>query len=343
MSDMNNQTNKPSKNPIKRFMDPNFQIVKRAKWFSIAPAIIIFAGLMVVLIFNFNLGLDFTGGRIVNITGFETNEFAQVRQIVTQEMNDAGITGLHIQQEERVEGGTIMAIRFPNPAVLNDKSGLEITAFFESLQDTINARLTTETTLISSHIEIGEAESISASASQERMLNVFMAVTLALLGIFFYMLFRFKVNSGIAAIVGLFHDVLIMASLVAIFQIQINFIFVAAMITIIAYSLNNTLVLFDRVRSKERQVETRLTPEQIMDASIKETFVRQLATTVSTIIPVVILAILGVPLIREFAIPIVFGLVAGFYSTIFLTSALYVRFENARIRKAKLTTRTQNS
>jgi len=151
-----------------------------------------------------------------------------------------------------------------------------------------------------------------------------------------YMLFRFKLTSGVAAIVALFHDALIMLSAVAIFQIQINFVFVAAVITVVAYSLNNTLVLFDRVRDKERDISNTQTVEQKVDSSIKETFWRTTITTLTTLVPVIVLCIFGVTSIREFALPIVFGLLAGTYSTICITSSLYVRFENAKATKAKL-------
>jgi len=168
------------------------------------------------------------------------------------------------------------------------------------------------------------------------MMNVFIAVFAALIGILLYMLFRFKFTSGVAAIIGLFHDVLIMLACVAVFRIQINFVFVAAVITVVAYSLNNSIVLLDRVRDKERDVSNNNTVAQNVDASIKETFWRTTITTVTTLVPVIILTIFGVPLIREFALPIIFGLLAGTYSTICVTSSLYVRFENAKLAKAKM-------
>ena len=340
---MTEEIKKPTKNPIKRFLDPRTQIVRRAKWYAIAPLSIIFIGLLVVLIFNFNLGLDFTGGRIVTVSNFAESESQQVQRIVQEEMQRESIYRTHLQIEERTGGGgTVISVRFPEPAVFDGLNHTEVNEILDRITAAINVRLTADGLV--GPIEISGAETISPSASQERILNTFVAIALALIGILIYMLFRFKINSGVAAIVGLFHDVLVMAALVAIFQIQVNFVFVAAMITIIAYSLNNTLVLFDRVRTKEKDLENRMTTTQLVDASIKETFVRQLATTVTTIVPVAILAIFGVPLIREFAIPILFGLVAGFFSTIFVTSALYVRFEDARKRKlkAKLSTNTSS-
>jgi len=128
-------------------------------------------------------------------------------------------------------------------------------------------------------------------------------------------------------------------ALTAIFQIQINAPFIAALITVIGYSINNTLILFDKVRTHEKHNDARLTPEQIVDKSVKETFARTMNTTITTLVPVFALVILagpfGVPLIREFAIPIMFGLIAGTFSTIFVVTSLYVRFEKHRIRKQR--------
>jgi preprotein translocase SecF subunit len=105
---------------------------------------------------------------------------------------------------------------------------------------------------------------------------------------------------------------------------------VAAIITVVVYSLNNTLVLFDRVRSYEKRADVKLSSEQITDLSVKETFGRTMGTTITTLVPVIVLCLIGVSLIREFALPILFGLIAGTFSTIFITTALYVRFENYR-------------
>jgi len=180
---------------------------------------------------------------------------------------------------------------------------------------------------------------VTARASGDRTMNAFLAVGAALVLILIYMLFRFKFSSGVAAIIGLFHDVLMMLALTAIFRIEMNAAFVAGVITVIAYSLNNTIILFDRIRSIEKHNENRQSVEEMVDRGVKETFVRTMNTTITTFVPIFILIILGVPLIREFALPILFGLIAGTFSTIFVTTSLYVRFENSKLavrRRKKL-------
>jgi len=309
--------------------------VRYAKWYSIIPIAIIFAGLLVVLFFNFNLGLDFTGGRIIIISGFAENDISATREIASEEMKTAGINlgSTQFQQEDRTNGGgTVLSAKFPNPKGIDLNDDAAAKTFFNNLQASINAKLAAGGYQA---IVIEQSDSLSASASSQRILNVFISVFAALLLILIYMLFRFKFNSGVSAVVGLFHDVLVMAALVAIFRIQINFVFVAAAITVAAYSLNNTLILFDRVRTKEKDLQSKLTTEEMVDTSIKEIFGRTLMTTIVTVIPVLILSILGVPLIKEFSFPILFGLLAGLGATLFLTPGLYVRFENARKARTK--------
>jgi len=327
------------KNPFKKFLDPKTQIVKHGKWYAIAPAAIIAVGLLVVLIFGFNLGLDFTGGRIIKIDGFSKDQEALIKTVVREVLQEnlggglAAKSFLQIEQSDK-GGGTALTVRYQEPK--GEESEIK------DLNAAIEAGITAK--MLEVHgvdVNIMESDNILPSTSADRMLNVFIAVFAALIGILVYMLFRFKFTSGVAAIVALFHDALVMLAAVAIFRIQINFVFVAAVITVVAYSLNNTLVLFDRVRDKERDISNTQTVEQKVDSSIKETFWRTTITTLTTLVPVIVLCIFGVTSIREFALPIIFGLLAGTYSTICITSTLYVRFENARAASKKL--KKQNS
>ena len=125
------------------------------------------------------------------------------------------------------------------------------------------------------------------------------------------------------------HDVLIMVALVAIFQYQINSSFVAAMITIIGYSINATIVIFDKVRENLKRLSLKeATYEQIANKSVKETIMRSINTSITTLTSVVALFILGVATIKEFVFPIIVGILAGTYSSVFLSVALWVTFKN---------------
>jgi preprotein translocase SecF subunit len=301
-----------------KFYDPKTKVANKGKWYAIAPLLIVAIGLVLFLIpgIGFNLGLDFTGGKVIEGQGFaDSNAVKSAKAEVRNYLNDNGIKH-ELSTPQSTSGSLGLSVKYQL------KNGADMTEINEGIKSVMSLYGVTPT----------EAENISASASGERILNTFVSIAVALIAILVYMLFRFKFTSGVAAVIALIHDVLVLCALCIIFRIQLNYSFVAALITVVVYSLNNTLVLFDRVRSYEKRTDIKLSSEQIVDLSVKETFGRTMGTTVTTLVPVIALCCLGVTLIKEFALPILFGLVAGTFSTIFITTALYIRFENHRKR-----------
>jgi preprotein translocase subunit SecF len=327
---MKKKEKKPS--IVQRFYSDDFKISAKGKWYVIAPACIILAGLIVFAVINFNLGVDLTGGRIIRVrtdeASYETHRAALV------EIFDEVHQGTFEVRQRNDEGRLSIEIQYQNLR-MRGASQEEI----EVAMDRLTADLRTT---IMERLEIGAGRvtalpHTSARASTEHLTTTFIAVVIALIVIMLYMLIRFKFNSGVAALVALAHDIIVMLALTAITRVQINFAFIAAIITVLAYSLNNTIIVFDRVRSIEKTNENRLTTEQIVDKAVKETFVRTMNTMITTLVPIFVLIVFGVQPIREFALPILFGLLAGNFSTIFIATSLYVRFENASIiwRKRK--------
>ena len=305
----------------KQFYDPSTKIANKGKWYAIAPLVIIVIGALLLCVpsIGFNLGLDFTGGSVIEATNLANDSaVADAKSSVGAYLSGNGIK-YEITTPRSTSGALGISIKY------QIKRGADMTAIGDGIVD--------EILLASPAADIKEAESISASASSERILMTFISVAVSVIAILVYMLFRFKFTSGISAVIGLIHDVLVMIALCVIFRVQINYPFVAALITVVVYSLNNTIVLFDRVRSKEKAAaslgKTQLC-EQVVDEAVKETFGRTMATTITTLVPVIALCCIGVPLIREFTLPILFGLIAGTLSTVFVTTSLYVRFENHR-------------
>jgi len=303
----------------------DFKISRKGKWYAIAPIIIILSGLIVFFVVNFNLGLDFTGGRVIRVHGVE--DYQATRSELTtifrrlERDHNARFSIMAIEGER----GDSIDVTFQNISGWND-------AQMDALAEDLIAQIQSATGL-----EATNDGTITARQSQQHVLTTFIAVAVALGAMLVYMLFRFKYTSGISALVGLMHDVFVMLALTVIFRVQVNAAYIAALITVIGYSLNNTLILFDRIRTLEKTHGATLTTEEIVDRGVRETFKRTMATTITTVVPIFVLIVAGVPLIRQFALPIFFGLVAGTFSTIFVTTALYVRFENARkaIKKRK--------
>ena len=309
-------------NLIKKFKDPSFKIAAKGKWYLIAPGLLILVGLIIFLTIGFNLGLDFTGGNTVRVRSTITDiNYGELENRVTTTVREVVGSGGTVRSWQEDTGGVVsISVQFY-------ASGIDL----EELGTQVEERLRT---YLGEDFEVENIGFISAAASAEHIQTAFMALMAVLAIILFYMLFRFKFTSGVSAVIGLFHDVVVMLALVLIFRVQVNASFIAALITVVAYSINNTLVLFDRVRGIEKINNKKETTETIVDRSVKETFTRTMNTTVTTLVPIFVLiicgAILNVPLLTEFAVPIFFGLLAGTFSTIFLTTSLYVRFENAK-------------
>ncbi len=182
---------------------------------------------------------------------------------------------------------------------------------------------------------VSGGDMVGATVSTELLFTAILAVSLALIFMLCYIGVRFQLSSGLACIIALFHDLLIMFAAMAIFHVEINSTFIAALITILGYSINNSIIIFDRVRENMRSVYAKnMTPEGIANKSIKETLLRSINTTITTLIMIAMVAIIGVSDIRIFAIPIIIGLLAGTYSSICIAPSLWALFQRVGKNRA---------
>ena len=184
---------------------------------------------------------------------------------------------------------------------------------------------------------IGDVNYVGPVAGATLVKNAIISVLLAAVLMLIYIAIRFDFNSGVSAVFGLLHDVLIMLSFMVIFRsvIQMNSSFIAAALTIVGYSINNTIVIFDRIRENAKKM-TAAPKEEVTNISIRESLGRTICTTVTTLITIVALCILGVASIREFALPIIVGILAGVYSANMINGYVWAFLEEKRrSRKAK--------
>ena len=293
---------------VDKIKNSNFNFVRKGRWFYIAPAVILVIGILVLAIWGFNLGLDFTGGTTVKINA--DGEFTKTQ---VQEKMDSFHVKYSIAKEQSTNGGNTFTIKFNADNTENIITDLQ--TFFED--------------------DYLESTTFSDTTISETIMSVFWSILAAIAGLIIYMLIRFKFTSGMATILALMHDVLIICSLMAIFRIEINASFIAAVLTVMAYSINNSLVVFDRVRTFEKNNTENYTLEQIINKSINTTLTRSILTMVTTLGTLLVLTIISIIMqlstLIEFALPIVFGLVAGTYSSLFLIAPLYMQFESARL------------
>lgn len=176
---------------------------------------------------------------------------------------------------------------------------------------------------------VSDGGQTSSTVSSEILKSALLAVSVALLLMLVYIIIRFELLSGIAAVLALLHDILIMVCFMGIFHIEINSTFIAALITILGYSINNTIIIFDRVRENikfyaNKRLNGKLVkPAYIANKSVQETIWRSINTTLTTLIMIAMVAIIGVTDIRIFALPIIFGLLAGIYSSVFMAPTIW--------------------
>ena len=179
---------------------------------------------------------------------------------------------------------------------------------------------------------------VSNIVQKELVKNAILSVLIALIGIIVYVSIRFKWTYAIGGVVALIHDVAIMFSLFAIFRLEVSSMFIAAVLAIIGYSINDTIVSFDRIRENLRNEDKKITREkfeEICNRSIGETFTRTIYTTITTLLPVVVLLLLGSSGIFNFNMAMLFGLIAGTYSSIFIATMIFMLLEKKSLGREK--------
>lgn len=178
-------------------------------------------------------------------------------------------------------------------------------------------------------------ENISATVSNEMKSSAIKAVLIAAVFMLLYIWFRFKdIRLASASVLALMHDVLVVLACYAIFRWSVGNTFIACMLTIVGYSINATIVIFDRIRENLKAMKKEPL-EKIVNVSISQTLSRSINTSLTTVIMVIVLFILGVTSIREFALPLIVGITAGTYSSVCLASAFWYVFTTKFGKKSK--------
>ncbi len=311
-----------------------FDFCSKFKICAIISLTLVLIGVLIVSIFGFNLGIDFTGGTVLNVkVGAvleEGNNYSIVSNQVSNIFKNEGYEIGYIQQEGEGEDASL-TIRF------KDKSGLTEAQMQEEIEN-LKTRISNEVTIHDEQvvINVSNGSRIAASASTSLLMNSLLAILIAVILILIYIAIRFELLSGLVAIIMLVHDVLIMCALVAVFRIQINAGFIAALITIIGYSINNVIIVFDRIRENKKKDEFKgLASTELANASIRQVLNRTFLTALTTIVSILVLTIVGVPSIREFLLPILFGLFSGIYSSTMLAGPLWALINDKTTKKSK--------
>lgn len=272
--------------------------------------LIIFVGLVVTSIKGLNLGIDYKAGTEVTIVS-ENN--------LTEKMLKNDLEKLELSSSKITVADGEISIRIDD--ALDGEEVKDVNSYFEEKYD--------------AKVNIGVVSNI---VQKELVKNAILAVIIALIGIIIYVSIRFKFSYAVGGVVALVHDVLIIFSLFAIFRLEVSSMFVAAILAIIGYSINDTIVSFDRIRENLGEYEWKKLSkdkfESICNLSIQETFTRTIYTSITTLLPVIVLLLLGSKGIFTFNMAMLFGLIAGTYSSIFIATIIFIAIEKKNIGKS---------
>lgn len=265
----------------------------------ISASIMLIALILSLLGQGINYGIDFDGGLNIKYqmnAAFEQND-------VEAALQAQGISEYKISKAG--ENQTELQIRIRE---INDE-GVQV------LRTALESELLAK--YLTMNVEDVAVGYVGPVAGATLLRNAFLSVLIATALMLVYIAFRFDIYSGIAAVVGLLHDVLIMLSFMVLLRnfIQMNSTFIAAMLTIVGYSINNTIIIFDRIRENNKRMGSSVSDkDEIVNLSVAESLGRTINTTLTTLITIFALYILGVDSIKEFALPIIIGILAGVYS-----------------------------
>ncbi len=277
------------------------------RWRTVALVLSIaftLASLAFVGVRGLNLGVDFVGGQMIRTTFAQPIDVEQLRGRV-------GGLGLGEASIQEFGGPTTYQIRLPRP------EGGE--AAVNRAASQVRALLTTQYP----GARIDSVETVSGKVSEELATDGVLAITLAMLGIAIYIWFRFEWQFGVGALVTLFHDVSIIFGFFAITQFQVDLNIVAAFLAIVGYSLNDTVVIYDRIRENLRKYR-KMAIVPLLNLSLNETLSRTLVTSLSIMIALAVLLFLGPEVIFGLTLSILIGTVIGTYSSIYISAPILV-------------------
>lgn len=284
----------------------------------ISAGIMVLALLLSLFGMGINVGIDFSGGMSMQYT---------MGEAVTQSDIEGMLNGIGLKDYAVSVQGTG-----------KDSINIRIKAIDEDGVQGVQASITEALQAKYPNAAIyGDVNYVGPVAGATLLRNAFLSVLIAALCMLIYIAIRFDFNSGAAAVLGLVHDVLIMLSFMVILRsfVQMNSSFIAAMLTIVGYSINNTIIIFDRIRENARKMPSSTPRVDVVNRSIKECLGRTINTTLTTLVTIVCLYIFGVSSIREFALPIIVGIISGVYSANMINGYVWAFLEEKkRARKA---------
>ena len=284
---------------------PTYNYLGLSKFFAAFSLVVILASVVMFAFKGMNLGIDFQAGSDITLATTEVSEKDLRSDLKELKLDEVSIDITSSETDIRVSDE------------LKEDEINKVESYF---LDKYNAS-----------VDIGVVSNV---VKQDLIKNAIFSIVISLIGIILYITFRFKFSYGISSVICLVHDALMMVASVILLRVEVNSMFIAAVLAIIGYSINNTIVVFDRVRENLRKKDKEnLNKEELKDVvniSIKETMARSIYTSLTTLLPVIALLVMGSREILTFNVAMIVGLIAGTYSSLLLAGWLYVFFASKK-------------
>ncbi|PKN88705.1 MAG: protein translocase subunit SecF [Deltaproteobacteria bacterium HGW-Deltaproteobacteria-1] len=290
----------------------NFDFVgKRNIAIGISIVLIIISILSVVMHKGLNFGIDFAGGTIIQVKFTKTTPADAIRKTFQNIKIDDAII------QEIGQNEVIVRTNQPMTKELQAK-----------VEEAMNGQFGT------GNFEIRRIEFVGPKVGKDLTTKAILAIVFAWIGMLIYIAWRFEFRYGLGAIIALIHDTIIVIGALSLLNKEFTLTIVAALLTVIGYSINDTIVVFDRIR-ENRKKDLKKSLADIINASVNETLSRTILTAVTVFLVLLALFFVGGPVIHDFSFALLVGLVIGTYSSIFIASPIVLYFENLQISRMK--------
>ena len=283
--------------------------------FALSGGIILIGIIFFIIHGGFNFNIDFTGGYLLELSFGKAVDVGAVRSVV----ENMGIKNPVIQSVGGNNSAILMRFQGSGKDDMNSVLLKKLKERFEPDGYTIS---------------ILRAENVGPKIGKELQGKAIWAVVFALIGILLYVWFRFQLRFGVASVVALMHDVLVTLSIFVIFNREISLDVVAALLTIVGYSINDSIVISDRIRENMKILFRKKFPE-LVNTSLNQVFSRTIVTSLTTFVVVLSIFLFGGSVIHNFSLALLIGVVVGTYSSIFIVSPVVVEWEKSKPQKLK--------
>jgi len=293
-------------------MTVKFDIIGRRYWFFLLSALILVPGLISIALQGFNLGIDFTGGTLLDLKFARPVMVSEVREV----LKVAGLEGSTIQLAATSQGEASPNV-FIRTRVLDETERVTVLKDLQKLGD----------------YDVLRVEKVGAIIGSELEQQALIALAVSWLIMICYISWRFEFKFAVSGVLAIFHDIIVVLGLFSLLHKEIDASFVAAILTIAGYSINDTIVIFDRIRENLKTHKKTETMQELVNRSVWQTMTRSIYTVLTVIFAVASLYFFGGETTKNFALALLIGFTSGAYSSIFNASPIWVTWKEWEDRR----------